>query len=145
MLETSAASGRAAQVVDDAGYPILTGRYGLGTRQAFTAEAVVDTQWLTVVEHAETVQVSNRTDSTLHDCRFGDGMSVTEAGDLPANATMSARRLGEVVGPLFTCTAAMPALALAERFRTVEMKGTTTVAVYRDRRFGANGTETPDD
>jgi hypothetical protein len=72
-------------------------------------------------------------------------MSVTEVGDLPANATVSAERLGEIVGPLFTCTAPVPALLLAERFRAVEMNGTTTVAVYRDRRSAANRAETPND
>jgi hypothetical protein len=145
MLETAAASGRSAQVFDEAGYPTLAGRYGLGTRQAFTAESVTDVQWLTVVEHGETVQVTNRSEETLHGCRFGDGMSVTDVGDLPANATVSARRLGDVAGPLLTCTATVPAQMLAEQWRAVEMKGTTTVAVYRDRRFSAKRTEAPND
>jgi hypothetical protein len=145
MLETASAAGPAAQVTDDAGYPTLNGRFGLGTRQAFSAEAVTDTQWLTVIERGETVEISNRSDQTLHDCRFGDGMSVTGVGDLPPDQTVSARRRGEVAGPLFTCTAAVPALALAEVSHVVEMRGTTTVAVYLDRRFGATASEAPDD
>ena len=145
MLEPSAASGRSAQVFDEAGHPTLAGRYGFGTRQAFTAETVTDVQWLSVDEHDESVQVTNRTDDTLHDCRFGDGMSVTDVGDLPARAAVSARRLGDVAGPLLTCTATVPAEMLAEQRRAVEMLGTTTVAVYRDRRFSANRTEEPND
>jgi hypothetical protein len=145
MVEPSTASGRAAHAVDDAGYPTLSGRFGLGTRQAFTAEAVIDTQWLAVIERGETVEISNRTADTLHDCRFGDGMSVTDVGDLSASETVTARRQGQVTGPLFTCTTVASALPLAERSRVVEMRGTTTVAVYRDRRLAASGTETPND
>jgi hypothetical protein len=145
MLETAAASGRAAHWVDEAGYPILSGRFGLGTRQAFGVEAVTDTQWLTVIERGETVEISNQTADTLHDCRFGDGMSVTDVGDLPARQTVTARFQGEVAGPLFTCIAAVPALALDERSRAVEMRGTTTVAVYRDRRLVPRGTAAPND
>jgi hypothetical protein len=144
MLEAAAPSARAAHVIDDNGLPILSGRYGFGTRQAFTAEAVTDTQWLSVVERGDVVEVSNRTDGVLHDCRFGDGMSKSDAADLPARATVSATRRGETVGPLFTCTAPIPALTLAERSRPVDMIGTTTVVVYRDRRF-ANGMGAPND
>jgi hypothetical protein len=46
---------------------------------------------------------------------------------------------------MFTCTTTIPAQALVERSRVVEMRGTTTVAVYRDRRFGTNTTEVPND
>jgi hypothetical protein len=144
MLEAAAPSARAAHVIDDAGYPILSGRYGLGTRQAFTAEAVTDTQWLAVVERGDVVEVSNRTDAVLRNCRFGDGMSRSDATDLPARATVSATRQGETVGPLFTCTAPVPALTLAEASRRVDMIGTTTVVVYRDRRF-ATGMGAPND
>jgi hypothetical protein len=145
MLEPAAPSGRAVQVIDDAGYPTLSGQFGLGTRQAFAAEAVTDTQWLDVVERGDTVEISNRIAHPLHHCRFGDGMSVSEVGDLPVGATVTARRHGEVAGPMFTCTTTIPAQALVERSRVVEMRGTTTVAVYRDRRFGTNTTEVPND
>jgi hypothetical protein len=144
MLEPAAPSARAAQVFDDNGYPILSGRYGLGTRQAFTAEAVTDTQWLTVIERGDVVEVSNRTDTMLRDCHFGDGMSRSDVADLPARATVSGTRQGETAGPLFTCTAPMSALMLAEGSRRVDMTGTTTVVVYRDRRL-ANGRGAPND
>jgi hypothetical protein len=97
-----------------------------------------------VIERGDVVEVSNRTDTMLRDCHFGDGMSRSDVADLPARATVSGTRQGETAGPLFTCTAPMSALMLAEGSRRVDMTGTTTVVVYRDRRL-ANGRGAPND
>ena len=145
MIEAVAASGRAEQVIDEDGRPVLEGRYGLGTRQAFATEALVDVEWLAVAEDSRTVRVANRSNMTLRDCRFADGMSVTTVGDLPAGATVSAERQSDIVGPLFTCIASASAVALSVPSHPIEMKGTTTIAVYQTRTLSTSAPETPND
>ena len=144
MLEAAAASGRAEQVLDAQGYPIIEGHFGLGTRQAFTAEALVDRQWLTVAHDGTTVRISNHSNTELYDCRFADGMSIIDVGDLPPGSTVTAERRRDIAGPVFTCLSRASAIAFAEPSHVVEMKGTTTIAVYQTRA-AATTLEAPND
>jgi hypothetical protein len=144
-MEAAAASGRAAQVIDENGHPVMEGWYGLGTRQGFAAEALVDVEWLAVAEDQHTVRVTNRSNLRLQDCRFADGMSVTTVGELPAGRTVSAERHGEIAGPLFTCVASASPLVLSAGSRSVEMKGTTAIAVYQGRTLSTRVVEAPND
>jgi hypothetical protein len=133
VIEPAAASGRAPQFIDPSGYPALLTRAGLGTRQAFTTEALVPLKWLSVQEEGGVVRITNDAPTVLRDCRFADGMSVTLIGELAPGATVAATRHSEVMGPVLTCTSQAAPLPLGSPSRTVHMTGTTTIAVYQRR------------
>ena len=133
MLEPSAASGRGEQRMDDGGYPMLDGQFGMGGRQAFLAEAMVQTQWLAVAGDDRVVRISNRSATTMRECRFASGMSRIDVGELPPGASVTAERIGDVSGPLFSCIASGSPLAFTEPSRDVNLTGTTQIVVYRDR------------
>jgi hypothetical protein len=141
MLEASAVSGRAEQRVDEGGYPVLDGEFGLGGRQAFLAEAMVDTQWLAVEGDDRAVRISNGSPLTMHECRFASGMSRAAIGELRPGATVSAERTGDVVGPLFSCVVHESPLSFTEPSRPVDLAGTTQVVVYRTRAGAASRPE----
>jgi hypothetical protein len=145
MIEASASTGRAAQVVDPAGYPLLVVDAGLGTRQAFVAEGAIGEQWLTVREAQSTIQVTNRSAYVLRDCHFAEGMSRTAVGELPPGGFVEATRTGEIMGPLFTCTTTEAAVRFDAAAREVAMLGTTTVAAYQNRRGAGRAAEAPND
>ena len=79
------------------------------------------------------VRVSNRSAVAMRDCRFGMGMSIIEVGDLPPGATTTAERVGDLVGPLFSCTTEQSPLSFTEPARDVDLVGHTQVVVYRHR------------
>ena len=135
-IEGAVAVGRAELLFDEGGFPILSafsGRRGMGGRQSFTAEAVLDQQLLAIDEDGDRVQVVNRSDAPLHGCRFGDGLSPTDVGDLSPGGTAQGLRTGEVMGPLVTCTMSSPATMLSSPTHRVQMMGTTTVVAYLRR------------
>jgi hypothetical protein len=130
-LEPASTSGRAQQLVDEDGHPILTGTFGLGSRKAFTAEAITDIQLLTVATDGRTTRLTNQSQTELRECRFAGGFSVRDVGVLKPGASVTAEQIEDFAGPLFTCTSAEPVVAFTELRRPVRMSGTTVVAVYR--------------
>jgi hypothetical protein len=144
MLEATTASARAEHVIDESGKPVLAGRFGLGTRQAFAAEAIVDETWLDVTRHGRNVRIANRSDATLHDCRFGEGMSAGRVGELTSQQVVEAIQVRDTTGPLFTCTTSAPAVRFLAADRHVALVGTTTIAIY-SARPGAATLGTPND
>jgi hypothetical protein len=145
MIEPAVASGRAEQLVDEAGRPLLMTDAGLGMRRAFAVEGIAAIKWLAVREHGSSIRIENQTTHTLHDCRFADGMSRTAVGDLAPGASVDAIRGADLVGPVFTCTSPHPAVAVSATGREVEMIGITTVAVYQRRDVNAHSPEVPND
>ena len=145
MIEPSAASGRAAQRLDDEGFAELAGSFGLGGRQLFTAEALLESQWLRVDGDDRTIQISNRSSIELRDCRFAAGLSVKEVGTLAPGAAVTAQRLSDFAGPLFTCTLPETPVSFDEDERAVDVIGTTQLVVYRHRPQAVTGHETPND
>jgi hypothetical protein len=142
MIEPAAASGRAPQRVSDTGFAELAGTFGLGGRQMFTAEALLESQWLGVEGDDRTIHISNRSAVELRECRFAEGLSVKEVGTMAPGATVTAQRLGDVVGPLFTCTLLDSPVTLDDSQRDVDVIGSTRLVVYRHR---SQASETPDD
>jgi hypothetical protein len=137
-IEASSPTGRAEQIFNDAGHPVLTGTYGLAARQAFVAEGIADVQPLGVTISGRQARVANRSSQALHDCRFGDGFSIAAVGTLEPGAMVSAEQVGEGIGPMFTCTMAELPVAFHESRRAVETSGVTIVAAYRPARVSAN-------
>jgi hypothetical protein len=144
-LEVATSEGRTEQSIDEHGVPQIVTRAGLGSRHAWTGEAVTHARWVAVEEVDRTVTITNETSFPLVDCRFADGMSVTDVGVLAPGAVTTAVRDGDIVGPLFSCNAAHPVLTLTADPTAVAMHGTTTVVVYRDRANVALDEEAPND
>jgi hypothetical protein len=130
-VETAAAAGPPVQQVNEAGHPVLSGRFGLGARQPFAIEGIVRTQLLELTFEGTRARATNLIDRPLHDCRFGDGFEPRGIGHLPPGATAEAEQTGEGQGPVLTCRLAeLPVPMMDSRYR-VQNAGLTTVAVYR--------------
>jgi hypothetical protein len=121
------------QLLDVTGQPMIAGVFGLGSRQAFTAEAIVDMQPLTVARHGDTWTVTNHSALALERCHFAEGFSTTQSGAMAPGATLTARATGEMFGPVFTCEASSPLLDMRSPDHTVDMRGITVIAVYASR------------
>jgi hypothetical protein len=136
-IESSTASGRAVQLVDEHGAPLLRGVHALAERRAFSLEAIVDMQPLGATVAGQRWTVSNRSSSTLSNCRFGSGFPAADARDLPPGTRVTAEQTGEIAGPVVTCTMeASPVAATGETHR-VNVTGPTVVALYRNATPGS--------
>jgi hypothetical protein len=113
---------------------MLAGVFGLASRQAFAAEAVTSSQPLAVSRHGNTWTVTNRSSLTFDQCRFRDGFSNGAGAPMPPGHTVQAQEIGDVLGPAFTCETHDPVLAMLSPDRTVDMHGTTVIAVYKSRQ-----------
>ena len=133
VLEPASSREGIEQIVDETGQPVITGSSGLASRQAFAAEAVVNEQPLAVAQRGGVWTITNNSKLALERCRFADGFSTTEAGAMPPGATLTAREIGEVLGPAFTCQTRAPVVPVLSPDRTVRMQGTTVIAVYKSR------------
>ena len=140
-IDAGPSNGRAAERIGDDGRPFVSGRYGLGARLAYTAEAVVDRQPLSVTTSGDTTTVANRSGTILQHCRFADGFTKTEIGRMDPGAVVAARQVSEVLGPMFTCDASDALVPLAAPGRALEMRGTTTIAVYQERSDAERGAD----
>ena len=145
MIELAAPSGRAPQQLDDEGFPELAGSFGLGQRRMFTAEALLESQWLRLEGDDRMIHLTNRSHIELRECRFAEGLSARHVGNLAPGATVTAQRLSEVTGPLFTCTLLESPVTFIEDKRAVHVLGPTQLVVYRQRQQPLRVPETPND
>jgi hypothetical protein len=131
VIETSTASGRGVQRYDDHGRPLLDGTFGLGSRQSFTAEAIVALQPFAVSVRGNEFTITNQAGEDAHDCAFGEGFSRSSIGNLAAGASIAAIQVEDGPGPLFTCTVDVTAIAVTSTQRRVETGGSTRIVVYQ--------------
>lgn len=131
MLQPAASGDRVEQAFDAAGHPTVTGRRGLGTRQAFAGEGVIPMHVLTVRTDGDAVTVSNDSAFDMTGCRFGTGFQPADAGALPRGASIAARQIGQPAGPVLTCTFDGILVPFEDTSTAVLSTGSTTVAVYR--------------
>ncbi|OFW31508.1 MAG: hypothetical protein A3H97_03230 [Acidobacteria bacterium RIFCSPLOWO2_02_FULL_65_29] len=129
-LEAPSPSGGSEELVDEEGYPALLGVYGLGARLPFTVEAMSEVQPLAIASDGRSVSVVNRSELQLHDCRFAEGFSRGEVGELGPGVSVTAEQLTNVVGPVFTCHLRGSVVGLTEGRRPVTSTGTTVVVSY---------------
>lgn len=140
-LETVTRSGR-LETMDEEGYPVLSATFGLGTRQAFAAEAATPVRFLEVTEDGDTVRITNRSNVELTGCRFADGFSMTAPTALKPSTSTQARRPVELIGPAFTCSLPDSVLTFTESRRPVRINGRMVLAAYLAE---PSGQETGDD
>jgi hypothetical protein len=128
-LETVTGSGR-SETVDDEGYPVLAGTYGLGDRRAFSAEAATPVRFVEVTENGDVVRVTNRSNVELRECRFADGFSETTPIALKPSASMEALRSADILGPALMCSLPESVLVFTESQRQVRTSGRMTLVAY---------------
>lgn len=117
--------------LDENGYPVIRGTFGLGDRLSFTLYGVSDAEPLSVVRQGAAVRVSNRSTDDLTGCRFGDGTAVNGDGLLRAGETaLSADLPASSIGPAITCAMAAPPVPFTEARRPVRTAGRATLAAY---------------
>jgi hypothetical protein len=145
ILETTQARGRAPHVQDESGQPLLRSVHGLGARQAFTTEAIVQLQWASVTMRDNVIHVQNVAPHVLQQCRFADGITPTDVGDLAPGARVTAVRHDDYGGPLMTCVAAIPVLPMRSAERPATMRGITRLAVYSPRSGATHAEGAPND
>lgn len=116
--------------LDESGYPVISGTFGLGDRQPFTLYGISDVQPLSVVRHGTAVRVANRSQEDLADCRFSGGAVVNGDGRLRPGETASADVPGAGVGPVITCSMAEPPVTFTAAGRRVRTAGSAALAAY---------------
>jgi hypothetical protein len=129
VLETSIPGGRSA-VIDAEGYPVLTGTFGLGGRQAFSLEGVTDAQWLSVALDGGTIRATNTSDVELRNCRFAENAFPSGPFVLKPSDSVSARLVGELAGPVLTCLVSGSLIPMVESRREVRSNGQTVLVAY---------------
>jgi hypothetical protein len=131
VLTIATDAARTEQVIDEDGYPIVDGVFGLGARQAFAIEAVTEVQPLAISWTGRTATIANRSNFSLNGCRFGEGFSTTAAGDLGPGESVTAEQVTEMAGPVFTCMLRGSVIDFTAINRPVATTGITAVALYR--------------
>jgi len=121
---------KAVRESDENGYPVIGGRFGLGDRQSFTLSGVSDYQPLALARRGQAIEVTNRSQDDLADCRFADGTVAPNDGLLPAGATASVALADPIIGPVITCSAPSVPVTFTETRRAVVSTGRTIVAAY---------------
>jgi hypothetical protein len=127
-----AATGDAGEeaLIDESGAPVITGTYGLGGRQSFAGEAVVDFELVSVTREGSAWTISNRSQMELTRCQFSEGFSRTEIGTLAPGSSVIADEVSDGAGPAFTCFVRSPVVSITAGDRDVNQIGTTVLAVY---------------
>jgi hypothetical protein len=137
-IEPTRGSDKKEHAFDEHGEPILTGTFGLGSRQAFAVEGFTALQPLSLTADGARVRVTNRFGASLRGCRFAEEFSVREVGTLQPGQTAEAIQQGEGIrGPAVTCVLPHLPVVFSEASRLVEARGIVRVAAYTQPRRGA--------
>lgn len=114
--------------IDEAGFPTLVGRFGLGSTTAFVLEGAGSPTLLRVARDGHAVRMTNVSNLTLNGCRFAAEPGAT--ADLPPGASVGVAILEGDPDPTFTCVLETSPWVLSEPHHPVEMSGRTTLVVH---------------
>jgi hypothetical protein len=117
------------QRFDADGYPVITGRFGLGGTQPFTIEASGDLQVFEVARVQGTTRVVNASAFELRGCEFPSGFSERTLESFPSGAQIEAAEPIAGADPMVACRFARLPLDFSDANRPVVTDG-TTIAVY---------------
>jgi hypothetical protein len=115
--------------IDSSGFPVLAGRFGLGSTMAFVLEGAASPALLRVTRDDRRVQVTNVSTRILRRCAFSATPSAVTA-ELPPGGVALGTTSDEDVDPLFTCVLESSPWGLSEPRHPVMMDGETTVVVH---------------
>jgi hypothetical protein len=121
--------------LDAAGAPVRRGQFGRGVRDEIEVDGVADYAPFEISADGDTVRVRNRSDATLIDCWFSEGLSERHAGTLAPGAVAAARTRARAGAPFFSCAVPQPPVAFSERRFGVRVEGTALVSVRLPDRF----------
>lgn len=122
--------GREQGTLDENGYPVIAGTFGLGARQPFTLHGVTDFQPLVIVQQDRVAHVTNAGREDMTDCSLAGGRAVGGNGVLKAGATAVADLVDPTAGPLITCSLPDTPVAFAGGRHQVRTAGRVTLAAY---------------
>ena len=121
---------RSEQWLDERGYPILAGTFGLGSRQEISLEGWSEYAPLQLVRADRIVRLSNTSNVDVRDCRSPDGFSPPHVTRLRPGESVELEELEPTVEPIVTCAVTEPAVDFFEPRGAVRTEGTTLVSVY---------------
>lgn len=121
---------RLEQQFDLDGYPVVSGRFGLGATQAFSIEASGEVHVLDVAREQGMTRVANVSSHDLHDCEFPSGFSVRTRESLRPGAHVEAAEPITGSDPIVTCRFSGLPLDFVDADRPVVTDGTTTVVYH---------------
>lgn len=113
---------------DEAGFPMLIGRFGLGSTTSLVLEGAGAPPPLQVTRDAHAVRMTNVSNLTLNDCRFAGAPAAAAA--LPPGASVAATISATDPDPLFTCVLEHVPWGLTSPGHAVEMIGRAAVVVH---------------
>jgi hypothetical protein len=114
--------------IDENGYSLMTGSFGLGARQSFVAQSVIDSRPVEMASSPTNIHILNTSASDLTDCTFLSGFSKRAIGRLAPDASVDVPSTGEDEGLLACQLPAVP-LTLSEPSHRVEAIGPSTLLV----------------
>jgi hypothetical protein len=117
------------QPFDADGYPLVSGRYGLGSTQAFSIEAAGGVRVLDIVRAQGSTRVVNVSRYELRDCEFPSGFPERVLGSFPPNAHVETAEPITGSDPIVACRFSGLPLDFSDPSRPVVTNG-TTIAVY---------------
>jgi hypothetical protein len=129
-VEPTAGDAEEEALIDESGAPVINGAFGLGARQSFVGEGVVDLELVDVSHQGSAWTISNRSQIELTRCHFSEAFSRIDIGTLPPGASVTADEVTDGIGPAFTCSIEDPVVSVTAGERDVKLVGTTMLAVY---------------
>jgi hypothetical protein len=117
------------QPFDADGYPLISGRYGLGSTQDFSIEAAGGVRVLDIVREQSSTRVVNVSRYELRDCEFPSGFPERVLGSFPPNAHVETAEPITGSDPIVACRFSGLPLDFSDPSRPVVTNG-TTIAVY---------------
>ncbi len=119
----------AAVRFDEPGEPTIVGTSGLGSRQTFTLDGVLDFVPFRILEQDGVTTVTNASSFDYHDCASSDGVSTENVGTIRAGET---RRMPAVSGntSFMRCALSATPVDFVERRYPVRIEGSTELIVY---------------
>jgi hypothetical protein len=113
---------------DVSGFPMLAGRFGLGSTTTLVLEGAGSPTLLRVAREGHAVRMTNVSNLTLNGCGFAAVSGAT--ADLPPGASLAGAISESDPDPTFTCVLESSPWGLSEARHPVEMSGRTTVVVH---------------
>lgn len=119
---------REHMLIDEAGFPTLAGRFGLGSTAPFVLEGAGSPTLLRIARANQAVRLTNVSNQTLNGCGFSAAPGAM--ADLLPGASVAGAIVEGDPDPTFSCVLESSPWGLSEPRHRVQMIGRTTVVVH---------------